>query len=85
MWRGIANHVTFQVSFDILNVPSLLNIGGVRKVASSSATIPLELVGFNANGDPEFNYTAGSGAETYVDDLGLFSRWQMQLGIRYFF
>lgn len=76
---------TFQLSLDILNLPNLISSDwGVRKVASSSATKPLELVGFDDNGNPEFNYVANV-TETFIDDPGLFSRWRMQLGIRYFF
>lgn len=75
---------TFQLSLDILNVPSLLGIGGVRKVASSAATSPLELVEFNSNGEPVFNFDTRL-KETYIDDPGIASRWQMQLGLRYFF
>jgi len=75
---------TFQLSLDILNVPSLLGIGGVRKVASSAATHPLNLVGFNSSGNPVFNFDPNL-KETYVDDPGIASRWQMQLGLRYFF
>jgi hypothetical protein len=75
---------TFQLSLDILNVPSLLGIGGVRKVASSAATSPLELIEFNSNGEPVFNFDTRL-KETYIDDPGIASRWQMQLGLRYFF
>ena len=76
---------TFQLSIDILNFPNLLNSDwGVRKVATSSATIPLELVGFDGNGEPTFNYKSNQ-KETFVDDPGLFSRWQMQVGLKYFF
>jgi hypothetical protein len=75
---------TFQLSFDILNVANFLNSDwGVRKVASGAATIPLRFVRFNASGDPEFNFVGPE--ETYIDDPGLFSRWRMQLGLRYFF
>ena len=76
--------LTFQLSLDILNVPSLLGIGGVRKVASSAATSPLELIEFNSNGEPVFNFDTRL-KETYIDDPGIASRWQMQLGLRYFF
>lgn len=75
---------TFQVSFDILNVANLLNSDwGVRKVANVAATSPLKLVRFNDAGAPVFNFTGP--AETFVDDPGLNSRWQVQLGIRYLF
>jgi hypothetical protein len=75
---------TFQLSLDILNVPSLFGIGGVRKVASSSATKPLELIEFNSEGEPVFKFDTDL-KETYIDDPGISSRWQMQLGLRYFF
>ena len=82
---------TFQLSVDILNVPSLLSIGGVRKIASSAATSPLVavpdangLVQFDADGQPLLNFNTNL-KETYVDDPGINSRWQVQLGIRYFF
>lgn len=84
LFIGSTRH-TFQLSLDILNVPNLISSDwGVRKVATASATIPLELVGFNGDGEPTFNYTSNV-TDTFVDDPGLFSRWQMQLGIRYFF
>jgi len=83
-FSGNTKH-TFQISLDILNVPNLLNSDwGVRKVANSAATSPLELVGFNAEGDPTFNYKSNL-TETFVDSPSLLSRWQMQLGIRYSF
>jgi hypothetical protein len=75
---------TFQINFDVLNVANLLNSDwGVRQVASGAATSPLELVSFNGQGAPVFRFSGAT--ETYVDDPGIFSRWQMQLGLRYFF
>jgi hypothetical protein len=76
---------TFQLSFDILNVPNLLSSEwGVRKIANSAATSPLELTGFDTGGEPTFNFK-GTATETYVDDPGTNSRWQIQVGLRYFF
>jgi hypothetical protein len=76
---------TFQLSFDILNVANLLNSSwGVRKVADTRATSPLQLVGFDSNGEPMLNFDTNV-KETFIDDPGLFSRWQMQMGLRYFF
>lgn len=76
---------TFQLSVDILNLPNMLSSDwGVRKIASSAATTPLELAGFDSNGEPTFNYK-GATTTTYVDDPGVNSRWQMQVGLRYFF
>jgi hypothetical protein len=76
---------TFQLSVDILNIGNLLNSDwGVRQVANSAVTTPLTLVDFDGNGEPEYNYRIGVG-ETFRDDPSLFSRWQMQIGIRYMF
>ena len=74
-----------QISLDILNVGNLINSNwGVRQVASAAATSPLRFTGnFDANGNPEFNFTGPE--ETYIDDPSLFSRWQIQLGVRYSF
>ena len=76
---------TFQLSLDILNVANLLNSDwGVRSAASAAATSPLELTRFNNAGAPVFNYK-GIAPKTFVDDPGLNSRWQMQVGIKYLF
>ncbi len=75
---------SLQLSIDILNLPNLLNSGwGVRQVASAAATSPLKLTGFDSNGEPIFSFSGVS--KTFVDDPGLFSRWQMQIGLRYTF
>ena len=75
---------TFQVSLDILNVANLISSSwGVRQVASAAATSPLQLDSFGDDGEPIFNFSGVS--ETFVDDPGLFSRWQMQIGLRYIF
>ena len=83
---------TFQLSLDILNVANLLNSSwGVRKVADARATSPLiavldenDLVQFDADEKPLLNFNPNL-KETFIDDPSLFSRWQMQFGIRYFF
>ena len=75
---------TLQLSLDIQNVANLLNSGwSVRKVASPAATSPLTLVGFDAAGEPVFDFTGPR--QTYVDDPSEFSRWRAQFGIRYLF
>ncbi|MEN8194582.1 MAG: hypothetical protein ABFS12_17310, partial [Bacteroidota bacterium] len=79
------SHHTFQLSFDILNVGNLLDSGwGVRQVANAAVTTPLGLAGWDGEGEPQFNYSVNLG-ETFQDDPGQFSRWQMQIGIRYLF
>ena len=73
-----------QLSFDILNFGNLINSGwGVRKIASVAATSPLRLTGFDSNGEPILDFTGPS--ETYIDDPGPLSRWQIQIGLRYSF
>jgi hypothetical protein len=80
---NITRH-TFQLSLDVLNVGNLISSDwGVRKVASSAATSPLRLTGFDPSGAPVLNFTGP--AETFIDDPSLFSRWRAQLGLRYFF
>ncbi len=75
----------FQISLDILNLTNLFNSNwGVRQVASAAATSPLQFTSFDINGVPQFIFN-NSLKSTYVDDLGLASRWQMQLGVRYIF
>ncbi|MBU2637079.1 MAG: TonB-dependent receptor, partial [Bacteroidetes bacterium] len=79
------NKHTFQLSVDILNAANLLNSDwGVRQVASSAATTPLNLVRFDGTGAPVFNFNKEV-TKTFIDDPGLKSRWQMQIGLRYFF
>lgn len=75
---------TFQFNLDILNVANLLNSKwGVRKVASVAATTPLAFIGFDAQGAPLFNFIGPD--KTFIDDPSQFSRWRMQLGLKYFF
>ena len=56
---------------------------GVRKIANPAATSPLTLTGFNDAGEPILDFTGP--AETFVDDFSLFSRWQVQLGLKLMF
>lgn len=75
---------TFQFTLDILNFANLLSSDwGVRQVASSTATRPLELVGWEIDGEPMFKFNGAT--ETFVEDVSEFSRWRIQTGFRYFF
>lgn len=77
---------TLQLSVDILNVANLLKSSwGVRSVATSAATNPLELADFNGPAQAPRFYYKGTTAKTFVDDPGLYSRWQIQVGLRYMF
>jgi hypothetical protein len=72
---------TVQLSLDILNVANLLNSDwGVRKVASPVATSPLRLARFDAAGQPVFNFVGPD--QTFIDDPSIYSRWQLQLGLK---
>ena len=78
------NH-TIQLSLDILNFPNLINSDwGVRQVADVRATSPLQIVGQGANKEPILKFDT-SLKETFADDPSLFSRYQMQFGLRYIF
>ena len=72
-----------QFSLDILNFANFINSDwGVRQSADPMALSPLSVTEWD-NGEPvlEFN-----GVEkTYIDDPGPFSRWSMQIGIKYLF
>ena len=73
-----------QLSLDILNVANLINSDwGVRKVATVAETSPIRFNGYDNNGNPELNFTGP--AETYINSPDLFSRWQVQVGLRYYF
>jgi hypothetical protein len=81
--RGGQDH-TLQLSLDVMNLGNLINSHwGVRKIADPSATSPLSFAGFNGAGAPTFNFTGP--ARTFIDDPSLGSRWQAQLGAKYFF
>jgi len=82
---GGGNRHTFQLSLDILNLGNLINSDwGVREVADTAATAPLVLQRFNSEGAPVFQFP-GTARRTYINDIGIISRWQIQLGIRYVF
>ena len=75
---------TFQVTVDLLNAANLVNSNwGVRKVANPLATTPLELTGWTDGGEPILKFSGVD--ETFIDDPGPFSRWGLQIGLRYMF
>lgn len=75
---------TLQLSLDILNIGNLIsNKWGVRRVPLN--TSPIGVAGFDGTtGEPVYSFDT-SATETFADDFGLRSRWQLQLGIRYIF
>lgn len=78
------NMGAFQLSIDLLNAANLVNSNwGVRKVANPLATTPLEVTGWTDGGEPILKFSGVE--ETFVDDPGPFSRWGLQVGLRYMF
>jgi hypothetical protein len=77
---------TFQISLDVLNVLNLLDPDwGVREIANSAAKSPLVFTGsFAANNVPIVQFP-GTATKTFLDDASILSRWQIQLGVKYFF
>jgi len=77
---------SFQLSLDILNVGNLINSEwGVRTVAGASAKSPIAFAGYEADGEtPTFTYNPDA-VDTFFDDISINSRWQVQLGLKYFF
>jgi hypothetical protein len=81
---------TLRLTFDIFNVGNLVNKQwGVTRTFTS--TTPLRFVGVNADGKPAFTFPYLDNANqvpvvnSYRDNLGIDSRWQMQIGVRYLF
>ncbi len=82
VFRAGGRENTIQVSLDVLNALNLVSSDwGVRKVASPLATNPLSLVRFDPDGTPVYAFNGVS--TTFIDDPSIFSRWQLQLGVRY--
>ena len=83
----IAGNNKFQLSLDILNVANLINSKwGVRQV-QSNPVIPLyQGIGVSVaeDGTPTYSFDTAQ-TQTFSNDSGLNSRWQMQLGLRYSF
>jgi len=77
------NKNKLQFSLDILNLGNMINSNwGVRKFART--TTPITVNGVDANGVPYFKFDT-SLKSSYVDDVSLRSKWQMQIGLRYIF
>lgn len=81
---------TIQISLDIFNVGNLINSDwGVMKAVNRPNLITFK--GYDGFGVPQFQFpylnatTKTPLTSTYRDDLGILSRWQMQLGLRYIF
>lgn len=72
-----------QISLDVLNLGNMLNSKwGVRQFATS--TNPISVNGVDKNGVPYFKFDTNL-KNSYVNDVSLRSKWQMQIGLRYSF
>lgn len=81
---------TLRVTVDIINVGNLLNKQwGVTK--SFSRTNPVNFTGVGVDGKPVFTFPYLDAAtqtpltQSYRDNTGIGSRWNMQIGVRYLF
>lgn len=81
---------TLQLSVDIFNFGNMINSDwGVVKLENRSSLLTFR--GYDANRTPIYQYpylnstTKTPLRETFRDNLGLGSRWQMQVGVRYIF
>lgn len=79
---GSKNHA-LQLTFDIMNIGNLLNSKwGVRQLATTWN--PITVNGLDSNNVPYFSFDTNL-KKTYIDDVSLASKWQMQLGLKYYF
>lgn len=73
----------FQLSVDILNFGNMINSNwGVRQFASTYT--PLAVNGVDNSGVPYMKFDENL-KNSYVDNVLLASKWQLQIGIRYIF
>jgi len=77
------NDHAIQLTFDIMNIGNLLNSKwGVRQLATTWT--PIAADGLDSSNVPYFTFDTNL-TESFIDDVSLFSKWQMQIGIKYFF
>jgi hypothetical protein len=73
----------FQFSLDILNLGNMISSKwGVRRFTTT--TEPITVSGVDKHGVPYFKFDPNL-KSSYVDDVSLRSKWQMQIGLRYIF
>lgn len=74
---------TLQLSLDILNFGNMINSNwGVRQLPTTLN--PLTFNGLDNNNVPYFSFNTNL-TESYIDDVSIFSKWQMQIGVKYMF
>ena len=82
---GFSNASNIQLSLDILNIGNLISSDwGIREIATNTGLVQPISVAVDENGVPTYSFDT-SQTSTVMNDFGLRSRWQMQLGLRYNF
>jgi outer membrane receptor protein involved in Fe transport len=72
-----------QFTLDIINAANLLNSDwGVGKTANQTSIITYK---DSFGGSPRYTFVKPSSNRPFIDDNSAFSRWQMQIGLRYIF
>lgn len=72
-----------QLSFDFINFGNMLNSNwGVYKLPRTNT--PITVQGIDNNGVPYFSFDKNL-KDSYIQDVSINSKWQMQIGIRYIF
>ena len=74
---------TIRLSFDILNFGNMISSNfGVRQLPNTYN--PISVNGVDANGTPYFGFNTNL-KDSYIDDVSVLSKWQMQIGLSYIF
>ena len=72
-----------QLSLDVINLGNLLNSNwGVYKLARTKT--PITVNGIDNDGIPYFSFDENL-KESYIQDISINSKWQIQFGVRYIF
>lgn len=72
-----------QLSIDVINFGNMLNSNwGVYKLPRTNT--PITVQGIDNSGVPYFSFDTNL-KESYIQDVSINSKWQMQIGIRYIF
>ncbi|MDH5365476.1 MAG: TonB-dependent receptor [Cyclobacteriaceae bacterium] len=79
---NLSNGNKVQLSIDVLNIGNLISSNwGVRQFPTNTQPIGVSVDGTNT---PTYSFDPNQ-VETFTNDTGLISRWQMQFGLRYTF
>ncbi len=74
---------TLRLSFDVLNIGNMLNSNwGIRQIPATTNLLTVN--GLDNNNVPYFSFDTNL-KETYIDDVSIISKWQLQIGIRWIF